>query len=118
MKRKITKPMPGDASRFVMELETPFPESNDGAVPVEAFRKRLEFLNKAEWASTNKPNFLEIAVQALTDWAKKEGLKSKDLTIITRGKNKKGEEVDVIRLSKALIGRIRDAINCDMMPAR
>lgn len=116
MNRKITRPIPPDANRFVMELDTHFPESHEGAVPVEAFRKRLEFLNRAKWASTNKPNFLENAVDSLTAWAKEQGLTGDDLTIITRGKNKKGEEVDVIRLSEALIQRIHDAIAQEMMP--
>ena len=108
--------MPQDANRFVMELDTNFPERHDGAVPVEAFRKRLDFLNKAKWVSTNKPNFLETAVDSLIAWAKEQGLTGDDLTIITRGKNKKGEEVDVIRLSKALVQRIHDAITQEMMP--
>ncbi|HEY3768014.1 MAG TPA: hypothetical protein VGN44_05005 [Candidatus Angelobacter sp.] len=116
MNRKIISPMPNDANRFVMELDTHFPESHEG-VPVEAFRKRLEFLNRAKWVSTNKPEFLENAVDSLTAWAKEQGLTGDDLTIITRGKNKKGEEVDVIHLSEALIQRIHDAIAQEMMPA-
>lgn len=107
--------MPKDAVRFVMELDTHFDERNGDVLPVEAFRKRLEFLNKAKWVSTNKPSFLEDAVSSLQAWAKSEGLSGDDLTVITRGRNKKGEEVDVIRLSKAMIERIHDAIGCEMM---
>lgn len=116
MNRKITRPIPQDANRFVMELDTHFPQSHEGAVPVEAFRKRLDFLNRAKWVSTNNPNFLENAVDSLTAWAKEQGLTGNDLTIITRGKDKKGEEVDVIRLSEALIQRIHNAIAQEMMP--
>ena len=111
----MTHPMPPDAVRFVMEFDTHFDERSDTGLPVDAFRKRLDFLNKAKWLSTNKPNFLENAVKSLRAWAESEGVIEDDLTIITRGKNKKGEEVDVIRLSEVMKRRIHDAIACEMM---
>lgn len=102
--------MPEDANRFVMGLD------NNG-MTVEAFRKRLEFRNKAGFVFMSKPDFLENAVELLRTWAESEGLAGDDLTIITREKNKKGEEVEVVRLSEALRQRIHDAIACEMMPS-